>query len=124
MTKNGAWETICSTAIDCEHEVSITKDELNYFVSLNPDLVREILSLKNYIVMELAIKTAFSVRDHDQYIQIYRRSITDKVTLNESILLLSCVMLFASSDKENDFVYVENLLNEVFKEKENSVNLI
>lgn len=124
MTKNGAWGTICSTAINCEREVSITKDELNYFVSLNPDLVREILSLKNYIVMELAIKTAFSVRDHDQYIQIYRRSITDKVTLNESILLLSCVMLFASSDKENDFVYVENLLNEVFKEKENSVNLI
>lgn len=117
MTKNGAWETICSTAIDCEHEVSITKDELNYFISLNPDLVREILSLKNYIVMELAIKTAFSVHDQDQYIQIYRRSITDKITLNESILLLACVMLYSSSDKENDFVYIENLSKEVFKEE-------
>lgn len=117
MTKMDIWKEISSRAIKCESEVSLSQEELDYFISLNPDLVREILSLKDYTIMELAIKTAAAVHDQNEFLLIYRNSIIG--TRMESAILLAGPMLFTTKNKDQDLVYVENMFNKIFgNEKE------
>ena len=119
MTKVDVWKEITSKAIKCESEVSLSSEELDYFISLNPDLVREILSLNSYTIMELAIKTAFTVHDQNQYLLIYHNSMIG--TEFESAILLSGPMLYASQNKEQDLSYVVDVFNKLYDKEKDKV---